>query len=198
MSLHFKRNGFTIVELLIVIVVIAILAAISVVAYNGIQQRADTASRISEFRAWSNLLQMYMVNEGRLPIVSGVIIDNGSNEATYCLGTGYPDTDYRASGYNTGSCRSMYASDAQAFQRGHVEPNLNTELAKAGQLPSGPRTCPAGECTLGPYLNIYSTTTMELSSVFAATQCPDNTTEFYRYPASPNTRIVGCKRAFSL
>lgn len=42
-SLH-KHHGFTIVELLIVIVVIAILAAISVVAYNGIQNRAGTAA----------------------------------------------------------------------------------------------------------------------------------------------------------
>ncbi|WBT09865.1 prepilin-type N-terminal cleavage/methylation domain-containing protein [Corynebacterium sp. SCR221107] len=39
-----RRSGFTIVELLIVIVVIGILAAISIVAYNGIQNRAnDTA-----------------------------------------------------------------------------------------------------------------------------------------------------------
>lgn len=37
------RRGFTIVELLIVIVVIAILAAITVVAYNGIQDRARSA-----------------------------------------------------------------------------------------------------------------------------------------------------------
>ena len=43
-----QSNGaFTIVELLIVIVVIAILAAISVVAYNGIQTRAK-ASAITE------------------------------------------------------------------------------------------------------------------------------------------------------
>jgi prepilin-type N-terminal cleavage/methylation domain-containing protein len=37
---HKNQLGFTIVELLIVIVVIAILAAISIVAYSGIQERS--------------------------------------------------------------------------------------------------------------------------------------------------------------
>ena len=39
-----KSTGFTIVELLIVVVIIAILAAITIVAYNGIQNRAKTSS----------------------------------------------------------------------------------------------------------------------------------------------------------
>lgn len=46
MNLQIKNNqkGFTIVELLIVIVVIAILAAITIVAFNGIQNRAKASS----------------------------------------------------------------------------------------------------------------------------------------------------------
>lgn len=39
-----KQRGFTIVELLIVIVVIAILAAITIVAYSGIQERTRASS----------------------------------------------------------------------------------------------------------------------------------------------------------
>lgn len=38
-----NRKGFTIVELLIVIVVIGILAAITVVAFNNVQSRSRTA-----------------------------------------------------------------------------------------------------------------------------------------------------------
>lgn len=39
-----QDRGFTIVELLIVIVIIAILAAITIVAYNGIQNRANNSA----------------------------------------------------------------------------------------------------------------------------------------------------------
>lgn len=44
-------RGFTIVELLIVIVVIGILAAITVVAFNGVQQRAQEAKIKSDVSA---------------------------------------------------------------------------------------------------------------------------------------------------
>lgn len=52
-------SGFTIVELLIVIVVIAILATISVVAYNGIQNRAYDSSVQSDLKALATKLELF-------------------------------------------------------------------------------------------------------------------------------------------
>lgn len=61
------RRGFTIVELLIVIVVIAILASISVVAYNGIQQRTNDAKRISDISKMVEALELYKIDNGEYP-----------------------------------------------------------------------------------------------------------------------------------
>ena len=60
-------GGFTIVELLIVIVVIAILAAITVVAYNGIQNRANDSAVQSDLRNAGMKIQEYFVTNGSLP-----------------------------------------------------------------------------------------------------------------------------------
>ena len=61
-------NGFTIVELLIVIVVIAILAAITVTAYNGIQERARTTTVNSDLAAIQKAMLLYRAHYGTLPL----------------------------------------------------------------------------------------------------------------------------------
>lgn len=67
------KKGFTIVELLIVIVVIAILAAITIVAYNGIQQRARDARRASDISQIKKALLAYDARHGGVvrPAVTG-------------------------------------------------------------------------------------------------------------------------------
>jgi type II secretion system protein G len=62
-----KQRGFTIVELLIVIVVIAILAAITIVAYNGIQGRALDSDRVSDLATIRKALESYKVVNGSYP-----------------------------------------------------------------------------------------------------------------------------------
>ena len=59
-----SSKGFTIVELLIVIVVIGILAAITIVAYNGITQRANAAAAQSAAESASKKVLSYMVLNG--------------------------------------------------------------------------------------------------------------------------------------
>lgn len=54
-----KKDGFTIVELLIVVVVIAILAAITIVAYNGISNRAKLSALTSTASQASKKVLLY-------------------------------------------------------------------------------------------------------------------------------------------
>lgn len=63
-------EGFTIVELLIVIVVIAILAAISIVAYAGIQERARVSSIHASLSEVNKLIKMHHAENGTYPIRS--------------------------------------------------------------------------------------------------------------------------------
>lgn len=58
------RKGFTIVELLIVIVLIGILASIALLAYGNIQQRARDAQRKSDLASIAKSLQHYRTDNG--------------------------------------------------------------------------------------------------------------------------------------
>ena len=63
-------EGFTIVELLIVIVVIAILATITLVSYSGIQQRAQFAKMQTDLSSLNKAIQLYYSDNGHYPITS--------------------------------------------------------------------------------------------------------------------------------
>lgn len=62
-----KQTGFTIVELLIVIVVIGILAAITIVAFNGVKDRATYSSAHASLRSLKTALQSYHAIHGAYP-----------------------------------------------------------------------------------------------------------------------------------
>jgi len=65
-----KTKGFTLVELLIVIVVIAILAAISIVVYNGVADRARDGERLANARDIINAAAVHNSEKGHWPTIT--------------------------------------------------------------------------------------------------------------------------------
>ena len=62
-----RERGFTIVELLIVIVVIGILAAITAVAYNSIQRHGRVSVARADLHNLATAMEIYKVDNGRYP-----------------------------------------------------------------------------------------------------------------------------------
>ncbi|MGH7217820.1 MAG: prepilin-type N-terminal cleavage/methylation domain-containing protein [Candidatus Microsaccharimonas sp.] len=62
-----KQAGFTIVELLIVVVVIAILAAITIVSFSGIQQQAKVTSIVDAAGKSQRMIMAYIAKNGTYP-----------------------------------------------------------------------------------------------------------------------------------
>ena len=60
-----QTHGFTIVELLIVIVVIGILAAITIVSFNGVQERAKTTQAQTDLRNLTQAITAARNNTGK-------------------------------------------------------------------------------------------------------------------------------------
>lgn len=80
-GLKSDRTGFTIVELLIVIVVIAILAAISIVAYTGVQNRANDSAVQSDLNNFAKKIQLVAAETGEYP-AGGTTTPGGGGNAT--------------------------------------------------------------------------------------------------------------------
>lgn len=150
-------HGFTIVELLIVIVVVGILAVVTIVSYNGVQVRALNASKTDEIVSWDKLFEMYKTMNGTYPSMA----DGG-----YCLGTGFPDTDSDS----VGECRDLY----YAPNRYSENTTLKNMISTVGKVSVGTRS--DVHSTMGPYVE-YHSPTLTLVEVIqgSSTQCPSPT-----------------------
>jgi general secretion pathway protein G len=71
-SLKKQQKGFTIVELLIVIVVIGILATLVIVTFSGIQQKARNTKRQTDINAIDGTVEAYYASNGYYPTLANM------------------------------------------------------------------------------------------------------------------------------
>lgn len=106
-ELRSGRQGFTIVELLIVIVVIGILAAIVIVAFNGVQNRANDVAVQSDLKSLAKLLEQHKAVNEQYP---ASMLNVAGAKATYsAYGPGYNNG---SADYNLIYCRVPSGVDA--------------------------------------------------------------------------------------
>lgn len=113
-----KRQGFTIVELLIVVVIIAILARIVIASFSGIKQRALEAAVKSDFRSNALKVNTFLITNGSVPTYAQTQSNADASiklspaiykNATYCAN----DTDGAAFGAELTSGDKYYQQVGQ-------------------------------------------------------------------------------------
>ncbi len=160
-----RHRGFTIVELLIVVVVIAILASISIVAYTGIQDRAYLAKAASIVDGYSKIAEMYRIDNGSYYPVNGAYAclgaaGNFAAATPFGAGECYRDGGY-AEGIDVGFNNALAAyssqlpsgllptvSDDGEYFRG-VQYWSNGDWVMLMYVVKGSQSCPRGEATPG-------------------------------------------------
>ena len=129
-----KERGFTIVELLIVIVVIAILAAIVIVAYNGIQNRARDTNNKTDAISIAKVAEAVNADNGSYP--------TGTTDATL------------TTSFNSGTTAKLPNGIALKYlAAAGTAPTYATALADADNTTA--RTYTVKVCAVPNGLNIY-------------------------------------------
>lgn len=70
-----RRSGFTLVEIMIVVVIIGLLAALAIPAMQRVRQRAQNSRFVSDLRTFSQAFETYAMENGDWPanVGSGVV-----------------------------------------------------------------------------------------------------------------------------
>ena len=155
---NFVKGGFTIVELHIVIVVIAILAAITIVAYNGIQNQAKAAAAQAAAKQAATKIQTYAVrNADQYPAdlaAAGLSnsgdtsyqyrVDNSATPKTYCITATTQNTSYYVSSSTgspaVGACAGHGANGVAAITNLANNPGAEVNTASASSVGSNGTT----------------------------------------------------------
>ncbi len=94
------QKGFTLIELMIVIAIIGILAAVALPAYQDYTVRAKAAELILAASSSKNTISEYIITSGAIPAQGNVRVEN--NTSTMVRSVSWSGTAIIVTGNNTG------------------------------------------------------------------------------------------------
>lgn len=148
---NITSKGFTIVELLIVIFVIGILAAIVIVAFTGIQDRAKATKVTSIVNQYNKALALYLADNATYPI-----------SAEGCLGDSYPSdqcwsgpSGIRSENSTLNNAIRPYMNNMDPLPSPDLYPYVGNQRGGVLFSYSAARTLDGGPAGSLPYILIY-------------------------------------------
>lgn len=143
MKIFNDRRGFTLMEILVAISIIAILTAIGIVSYGSVNRRSRDTKRKSDTEQVRSALEMYRTDNGYYPAIGAGSWTNASGLSTVLVATYMPaipsdpkspDSVYRYKATNV-SGGSYYGYCVSAYLESET-PASNSCTPDASQTPA--------------------------------------------------------------
>lgn len=125
-----SKNGFTIIELLIVIAIIAILVTISIVSYSGITAKSKASSLQADLTNNAKIIKLYYAEFGSYP--------TAINPASNCPTAPTASSNYCLK-FSTGNTLDYYAGTANSFSLQATNSGISyqiSDLSSSTQTPA--------------------------------------------------------------
>lgn len=157
-----RSGGFTVVEIVVVCIAVAILVTVAAVGWDATIDRSEDQTRETEQKEWAKRFETYRNRNGVYPSSASATDNTTALSGRYCLGTDFPSN-------RCGGGATLISTNDAAPNR------VMEELVKVGTLPTYTHKLVNGYS--GPWADYTNASRIRVYQVYLSSTCPDTTTK---------------------